>query len=458
MGDGNATVCLLILFLLASMIMIPLAVAQEPTLGAVDVTLAAAADAYVDEGQPQQNHGSDELLNVRSSRGDNARTFVAFDLSSMPPGASLLYARLTLCVSDPPLSERTYLCQRVMSSWAEGSISWANQPQANSMYGSSCPVGPSSESVTWDVTDQVQKMLNGIPQHTWSSFGWEIFDDTEDSSIGHSTSFYSRQYATEANRPQLVIRFLPPKINLTLGSATIMAGTWVHITLKRISQTGVLIAVGDRLVTQDWISIGNMSIDLSSSSSTGRFSLSEGGQPINRVMIPDGSTQLSIYYCDESAGSQTIWASTNDFQQGYYIGASEGIEVIVDLVPPTIAGITLTPESPAMGEIVEVSASITDAGSGVKEATLRFSVGETGAWTDANMILRGGLYVAQVPPQGVFSRVRYLIMSSDNAGNTAETAIQEFSIGVPIWAYAAAIGLGAVLAFVGLRVLKKGKS
>jgi len=326
------------------------------------------------------------------------------------------------------------------------------------MYGSSCLVGPSSESVTWDVTDQVQKMLNGIPQHAWSSFGWEIFDDTEDSSVDHNTSFHSRECTDEANRPQLEIRFLPPKINLTLGSTTIMAGTWVHMTVKRISQTGVLIAVGDRLVMQDWISTGNLTIDLSSSSSSGKFSLSEGGQPVNRVMIPDGSTQLSLYYCDENAGSQTIWASTNDFQQGYYIGASESIEVIVDLVPPTMAGITVIPENPAMGEIVEVSASITDTGSGVREATLRFSVGEAGAWTNVNMILRGGVYVAQVPPQDVFSRVRYFIMSSDNAGNTAETAIQEFSIGVPIWAYAAAIGLGAVLAFVGLRVLKKSKS
>lgn len=458
MDNGSATACLLVLLLSASMIMIPLAVAQESAPSTVNVTLAASADAYVDESQPQENYGSEGLLNVRSLRGDNARTYVAFDLSSIPPGASILYAHLKLRVLVPPLSQSSYLCQRVMSSWGEGSVSWANQPQASSVYGSSCAVGPSSEWVTWDVTDQVQKMVNGIPQHTWPSFGWRIFDSNEDSSVGYNASFYSREFATEANRPLLVIGFLPPEINLTMGSATIMVGTWVQITVRRTSQRGVLIAVGDRMVLQDWINMGDLSIDLSSSSSSGKFSLSEGGQVVHRVTIPNGSTQVSLYYSDESAGIQTIGASTMDFEQGYYVEASVSIDVIVDLTPPTIADITLAPANPVMGEIVEVSASITDTGSGVKEATLRFSIGETGAWTSVNMIPRAGVYVAQVPSQDIFSRVRYAIRSTDNAGNTAETLIQEFSVGIPVWVYATVIGSVVVLAFVGLKVLRKRKS
>jgi hypothetical protein len=312
--------------------------------------------------------------------------------------------------------------------------------------------------VAWDVTDQVQKMVNGIPQHTWPNLGWVIFDGTEDSSDGYNASFCSRESGTEASRPVLVVRFLPPKINLTLVTPTIMAGTWAHMTLKRISQKGVLVAVGDRLVTQDWISIGNLNVDLSSSSSSGRFSLTEGGQPVDRVTIPDGLTQLSLYYYDENAGSQVIRASTSDFEQGYYLGASESIEVIVDVAPPTIAGITMTPGSPVGGEIVEVSASVTDVGSGVREVTLRFSVGDDGAWISVNMIQQGGLYVAQIPAQDMLSKVRYVIRCSDMAGNVAETEVQEFSVGIPLWIYAAVLGLGIALAFLGFKVLKKGKS
>lgn len=326
------------------------------------------------------------------------------------------------------------------------------------MYESSSLVGSASGWVTWVVTDQVQKMLYGIPQHTWPNLGWEIFDSAEDSSGGYNASLCSRESAVEANRPSLVVRFLPPEINLTLGAATMMARTWTQITIKRISQSGVLIAVGDRLVTQDWISKGSLNIDMSSSSASGRFSLSEGGQPISRVTISDGSTQLSLYYYDENVGSHTIRASTNDFKQGYYIGASENIEVIVDLTPPTIASIMRAPENPVMGEPVEISASVTDTGSGVKEVTLRFSVGETAAWTDVTMNLRNGAYVAQVPAQNVFSEVNYIIRSSDNAGNIAETTTQKFSVGIPVWMYAAAIGLGAIVAFVGLRMLRKRKS
>ncbi|MEM2687925.1 MAG: DNRLRE domain-containing protein [Thermoproteota archaeon] len=83
----------------------------------VEAVFHAAADTYVDQENPEASYGGSEYLKVRSLGSKNARTCVFFNLSTIPPGASVLSAKLFLYLSKPPASERTYLCYRFNSAW-----------------------------------------------------------------------------------------------------------------------------------------------------------------------------------------------------------------------------------------------------------------------------------------------------------------------------------------------------
>jgi subtilase family serine protease len=54
---------------------------------------------------------------------------------------------------------------------------------------------------------------------------------------------------------------------------------------------------------------GGLTVDLSSTSSSGVFSATDGGPTTDAVTIPAGSSQVTFYYGDSSAGSPTITAS-----------------------------------------------------------------------------------------------------------------------------------------------------
>jgi len=439
--------------LVVSLSLIPEAAPQSGE--EVTVSLVPSADAFADQGQPSQSFGSADVLVVRSQQSGNARVYVFFDLSSIPRGAEVLSARLTLHVENPPPFERAYWCYRAASSWSEGTISWSARPQTSSIYSSSATVSASANSVTWDVTAMVQKMLYGIPEQSWPNYGWEIFDGQEDSGQQVETTLHSREAASASDRPSLVIRFAPPRIDLVPQSTSMIAQTWVQIIVKRLSQGGPLITVGDRIVRQDWISTGTLTVHLSSTSAGGRFSLSPGGETVDRVTLSEGLTQLSLYYFDENPGTAIIRGSTSDYLAGYYLADSETIEVIVDTTPPSVTGVSRTPESPAMGDSVKVSAVVNDTGSGTKDVTLRYSIGGSPTWIEVPMSLQAGAYVAYIPSQSPFSEVQYQIRATDNSGNVAETPIDEFTVGMPLWVYAGVVVVPAAVIFVVLRFVRK---
>jgi len=449
MGSKRIALSLLAVLIMASHIIVHPATSED--ISTVEVALTAVADSWTDQSAPARSFGRDDLLTARSSQGQNGRIYVAFDLSSLPLGAAVISARLSLYAVTPPPSQRTYSCLRVSSPWDEGSVSWGARPQTTSIYATSTTVGTSAGWVTWDVTAQVQRMLNGISEHAWDNYGWEISDSNEDSTTAYATEFHSRE-TSETSKPTLTIRFTPPKIDLETESSSMMTGTWIQVIAKRVSQDGVIVVVGDRTVKQNWISKGNLVIHLSSTSASGKFSAAPGGQVVDRLTILDGSTQITFYYFDDVPGSVTISAVAGGYQQGYYIGDSESVEVAPDTIPPRISNVMRSPEGPVMGDSIQISASVDDPESGVKDVTLRYSVGG-GTWTEIAMTLHGDRYISSIPSQNPYTEVRYQIRSSDNTGNTSETSIETFSVGLPLWMYGVVVLI--IAALLGLRARGK---
>jgi len=60
------------------------------------------------------------------------------------------------------------------------------------------------------------------------------------------------------------------------------------------------------------------------------------------------------------------------------------------------------------------------------------------------MTLQGGRYVGTIPSQAPFASVQWYVSAVDNVGNESRSAAGSFSVGIPVWMYAAVLGLLAV--------------
>ena len=407
---------------------------SPPGSDVINLTLTASADTYITQGNPGQNYGSSSLIHVRSLKEGNMRLLVLFNLSMIPPGADVISANLSLYLIDAS-SLRTYICYRVKGPWDEGSVSWNTKPGILSTYGKSVKVGEPPRWITWDVTEHVQKFLNGIHGYAWANYGWMIQDSSEDSPTPFNATFYSRESPKEEYRPTLTLSFRPPKVDLIMDKSSTMIGKWNRITVKRISQDGVIVTIADRVVKKNWIDRGNLTVRLSSSSPNSTFSLTEGGEPVDRIVIPDGSSHVTVYYRGGDVGEHLIEASVEGYPTGYYAGDSETLLVTADTTPPAISDVKLH-GTPVIGEAVKISVSVNDQESGVRRVALYYSTDGGETWIKVEMLAKGGgVYEAYIPPQELFKEVQYYIEASDFMGNIAKTSIGRFTVGIPLWIY-----------------------
>ena len=97
-----------------------------------------------------------------------------------------------------------------------------------------------------------------------------------------------------------------------------------------------------------------------------------------------------------------------------------------DYVPPTVANVSRYPSQDIMPwDTVNISAFITDSESGIKEACIYYTIGDSPIGKVFKKIemelvdgdIYNGLYVGSIPPQPVGTRVWYYLNISDNAGN-----------------------------------------
>jgi hypothetical protein len=422
----------------------------------VAAVFQASADSYADQENPNSSHGGVELLKVRSSEAGNARTYVFFNISTIPPGASVLRAKLLLYLSKKPASNRTYLCYHLTSAWDEGSLAWSKRPESTSTFAASSIVPTNPGWVVWDVTDQVQKFLNGIEEYAWRNLGWEILDGSENSPVSQEAWFLSRESLEQDKRPFLTVEFIPPKLNITVSNPLLVSGEWAGITIKRLSQDGILVIRGDRIFKQDWISFGSTIVKLSTSSRTGIFSLSPGGEPVDRVEIRNGETQIVVYYYDTSVGDYMISAVAEGYSPDYYVEGSAWITVIVDTYPPQIVNVSRSPDTPVMGEVIKVSAWITDVGTGVKEVILYYSTDGGASWSRITMSRLADRYDAYIPGQNAFTEVLFYVEASDKNGNTAKSEVAKVSVRAPEWVFLTVAALILIMV-VGLLLVRRSR-
>jgi parallel beta-helix repeat protein len=155
-------------------------------------TLSANADAWIDQGSASSNKGSDSILKVMSKSGSNLRGLVRFNLPALPQGCSVESATLRLFASSSRTG-RTIQVLRLAGTWAEGGVTWGNQPATA---GTAVTVSSGTGWREWGVAGLVQAMYTG------GNNGFLVRDASE--SQDAEQQYHSREKGSEA--PQLVLR------------------------------------------------------------------------------------------------------------------------------------------------------------------------------------------------------------------------------------------------------------
>ena len=171
-------------------------------------TLASEADTYADGGAPLSALGTATTLHVRSQVLFNKRTYVRFNIAScsIPSNARLKTSDFKLVVTTAPGSSRTYDVHRVTAAWTEAALTSLAQPAAAATATASFATGTSAGvTLTSDVLTDVGAFVTGSATNN----GWRVKDRTEDAVTAIETQFGSRENATFAERPSLVITYYP---------------------------------------------------------------------------------------------------------------------------------------------------------------------------------------------------------------------------------------------------------
>lgn len=178
-----------------------------PILPAVadEVSLEPSQDAFVCDCQPSVTNPS--LGNLYLAQGRYGacynRTFIQWNLSSIPPGSVIESAEFWIYCGDfygSPSGQMAYYT--LIEEWNESTVTYSNAPDHDSdsgIYSTEWPVAQSWKIT--DVTDFVVDWFSG----TTDNYGLHL------TSVGcPSTSdcaFYSSRCSAPAGRPKLVVTF-----------------------------------------------------------------------------------------------------------------------------------------------------------------------------------------------------------------------------------------------------------
>ncbi len=172
--------------------------------GSADVmTFSPLRDATIFEGNPTLNTGS--AATITSGRDDFLQQTIPlldFDLSAIPPGATINSAQLTLFVRSTDSTPATTLTAAdVTGAWSETTVNWNTRPALDCCHGSASLGPDTSVEATWDISSLVQTWVM-LPGPT--RFGGVA--------ITGPASLYERTFDSRegANPPRLVVDFTPP--------------------------------------------------------------------------------------------------------------------------------------------------------------------------------------------------------------------------------------------------------
>jgi hypothetical protein len=192
-------------------------------------TLPASADCpivYHDNyNSENQNYGSAAFIAAFEMPGTQGgvntnRALIAFNLSSIPVGSTVLSAKLNLYAftdfTIAPFQDGHYgnnqsKLSRIATSWNENSVTWNTQPTVSALNETilNQSTAPNQDYLNINVTALVQDMVDN-PN---SSFGFrlELVNEVPTANL----SFCSSEFSNTAKQPSLVVEYRLPTASVS---------------------------------------------------------------------------------------------------------------------------------------------------------------------------------------------------------------------------------------------------
>jgi hypothetical protein len=130
------------------------------------------------------------------------RSYLMFDISSIPPAATVSAATLRLCRTNGSGSGTTHELRPATAAWTETGVTWNTQPALSSTVVHTIPVPSSAGCVTVSVKENVQAWVLGAP-----NFGWRIMDTDE--ANAPQPLWATRENVSTLERPKLDVTYSP---------------------------------------------------------------------------------------------------------------------------------------------------------------------------------------------------------------------------------------------------------
>ena len=206
----------------------------------------ATNDTYFVQAQPDTNFGNDTSLIIKATGGDNIRAFVKFDLSDNLPTKNLTSAKFYVKANGSYQSADTLTLVRCTSSWAEGTLTYNNQPTVGSSFSTFTPPWNAGEWGYAEMYEQVLKWIDG----TDTNYGFRI--------DGNAGGTYNNFFPSEVSgkEPYLVLTYSTDKVFKASARNATNAGKFLGFVKESVSEGDEALVVVSNVFTTTGLTAG----------------------------------------------------------------------------------------------------------------------------------------------------------------------------------------------------------
>ena len=198
--------------------------------------------SYVDQASPSTTHGSETCLEVATKISGNKRSFLKFDLSSVPAGATISSAKLWLdsywYYNWVPIKNTAHVQTYSVSNdgWTEGTLCWDNQPGLGNLLDQTYV--NNYKWFSWNVDNFVSQEYGGDKV---ASLCLKVENESYDNVL-RRCRFYSSECDNAVYRPYLEVVYNSPP---TAGFYSPVPGTCIGGPDKVETELGLAINDND---------------------------------------------------------------------------------------------------------------------------------------------------------------------------------------------------------------------
>ncbi|GEM_PF-4654586 len=190
------------------------------------VNLAPTKDAHIDMKNASVNYGDSTFINVTThldtgSTYTYSRTFIHFDLDTIPTDAAIVSAKIKLYKKTSVTGTSIFQTKLLDASWTESGVTGSNQPTTTVFTADKSTIySDKSTFVEFDVTDMAERFVRGqITNHGWSI---QVTNETFAGISG--AEFYSKEESNSSYHPVLEVKY-SNKLSLSDVSVVHESGT-----------------------------------------------------------------------------------------------------------------------------------------------------------------------------------------------------------------------------------------